>query len=73
MQTYVVSFLSFFDNKMLMTKVESDKGPAEALKQGLFDILQEPDTDIALSACHTVEDVEEAMYDMDSAVGILEV
>lgn len=81
MRTFVVSLLSFFDNKMLMAKVQIDPSTvreeldltAEALKAGIFTILQSPDVDISINACHTVDEIEEAMYHMDMSVGILKI
>lgn len=66
MFTYVISFISFFDNDLKMAKVCADS-PVDAIKESHFVDGYEFSEDA------TVEDIQSEMFDCDAAIAVLEI
>lgn len=66
MKTFVVGFLSFFDNDLCLNKVQAEN-PVDAIKTSGF----VEGYDIPVNA--TMDEIQEIMFNYDSVISVIEV
>lgn len=71
MKTYVISFISFFDNEMVSEVIHSDKTELEVLKEYLSQ--NWPDGKEEIKELEYIEECKQYCFDCDSMCNIIEV
>ena len=69
---YAVALISYFDNELKMTTIESDS-VVDAMLGGTKKILGPGSDWVDCLKCKTEEDVKEVFFNMDMSIGIIKI